>query len=345
MNDTAVAIGEESTLVRLLERHFSEPRLTELLGPRAAALDSRIWQRALRAAAEDFFRRPGKEFRAGLVRLSYRLAGGVGACPESLAQLVEILHAGSLIVDDIQDASPLRRGEPALHLRYGLPVALNAGNWMYFHALSLVQDVELRPELQLQVYRLLHLTLLRCHHGQGLDLTARVFELRQEQVAPVVQATSELKTGALMELSARLGAVAAGADSGVADALGAFGRSLGVTLQMLDDWGGLASERRCHEGHEDLLLARPTWPWAWLSTELDAARFAELSDCCARVSRRDLHPELLARRLRHQLSPSGSVRARRQAKTELARLEAWLSPGPALAELRAQMARMERSYE
>jgi geranylgeranyl pyrophosphate synthase len=344
MNDPILAEPAPSVLSQLLGVHFSEAALGALLGPASAALGEELWNQALRTPVLDVVERPSKALRAGLVAHCYALAGGRGACPEELIAIVEILHAGSLVIDDIEDDSTLRRGRPALHTLHGVPVALNAGNWMYFWALGLVEQLAVSDRVQLSAYRWLHRTLLRSHHGQALDLTANVYRLPQRDVARVVQATTELKTGALMELSAALGALAAEAEPPLISALSRFGREVGVALQMLDDVGGLLSEKRQHKGHEDLVLGRPTWPWAWLCADLSAPRHAELVTLGLGVSERRLEPEVLARLMRGHLRGSGRMRVRRQLHAAFTRLEAVVPPTAPLEALRAELGRMEKSY-
>jgi geranylgeranyl pyrophosphate synthase len=344
MNNPLTLEPAPRPLQELLEEHFSGATLSELLGPEPGALGRHHWSAALEAPVSSFLDRPGKAFRADLVSRSFELAGGEGPCPPLLCAIVELLHAGSLIIDDIEDGSSSRRGGPALHQSHGLPLALNAGNWIYFWALGLIEQAGTSPELELSLYRWAHRTMLRCHHGQALDLTANVYQIRPSEVAGVVQAAAELKTGALMELAAVLGALAAGAAPALVNELACFGRALGVSLQMLDDVGGLVSERRCHKGHEDLCLGRPTWPWAWLSTELSAARFEELRQQGREIRSNQLHPEVVARQLRVELRGSGRVRVRRHLQQAFARLEAAVGPEAALQDLRAQLQRMEKSY-
>ena len=92
---------------------------------------------ALFDPARDILSRDGKGFRARLLGHSWTLAGGrPGEMPNLLPVSIELLHAGSLVIDDIEDDSATRRGQPALHHRYGLPVALNTGNWLYFASMS-----------------------------------------------------------------------------------------------------------------------------------------------------------------------------------------------------------------
>ncbi len=344
MNDPLIALSSQSPLGQLLDEHFDQDNLRELLGKEASALDGTIWGKALSQPLADFVGRPGKEFRAALVATSYQLAGGTDSCPKALPMIVEILHAGSLIVDDIQDQSTVRRGRPALHIDFGVPVALNAGNWMYFWAFSLVEKLGLPDHVQLSLLRWMSRSLLACHHGQALDLTARMQDLSQSQVADVVGAATQLKTGALMELSAVLGAVAAQADSKTVQQLGTFGRRLGVALQMLDDVGGLVSERRAHKGHEDLILGRPTWPWAWLAGDLSPSAYSELRAMAQQVSQRDLHPEVLCKALRTALQGSGRVRVRRYVQDAFSQLRSALGPAEALTQIESAIQRLEKSY-
>ena len=108
--------------------------------------------------------------------------------------------------------------------------------------------------------------LLDCHYGQALDLSVRVSELAQGEVASVVRAATALKTGSLVGLAAGLGALVGGAADETVRASIRFGRDLGAGLQMLDDLSGVTSSRRAHKGHEDLVHDRPSWPWAWLAS-------------------------------------------------------------------------------
>ena len=97
---------------------------------------NRLLDEALNRPAEQFLSRCGKRIRASLVNESFRAAGGIDEPCREIAEGIELLHAGSLIIDDIEDGSSLRRGEPTLHRQIGIPLALNTGNWMYFQALE-----------------------------------------------------------------------------------------------------------------------------------------------------------------------------------------------------------------
>lgn len=240
------------------------------------AVPDDIWDAALVGPAAAFLVRPGKDLRARLVRAGWLLGGGVPhALPHALAHAIELVHAGSLIVDDVQDASADRRGAPALHHLVGESLAINTGSWMYFWALAELAKLGLPGAVDRAVC-----LLARCHQGQALDLATCVADLEMRCVPAVVAATTRLKTGALCRLATELGALAAGAPAIQIAAVGDLGEAVGCALQMLDDLGCLAAAERRVKALEDLRGGRPTWPWAWLAESSDPfawARFVGLA--------------------------------------------------------------------
>jgi geranylgeranyl pyrophosphate synthase len=334
MSQAAIVFEQEATALMLLE--------VELAAQAAPEIGRKHWNRALADPLRDFLSRPGKEFRGELVRASYRLSGAGGEPPRELPLIVELLHAGSLIVDDIEDDSAARRGAPALHLSHGLPKALNAGNWLYFWPMQLLERLELAPEVELSLHRAIGAALLRSHYGQALDLGTRVSDLEQREVPNVVAIATELKTASLFELAATLGAAAAGASPKRRRALVRFAGDVGTGLQMLDDLGGLGSRRA--KGREDLLLDRPTWPWAWLAGDHAAEHYAELRRLARDVIERAIDPDLLLDRLAERVGARGAelVHRRLQGALDAQRVE--VGHEPVLGELLLEIQRLEASY-
>lgn len=230
-------------------------------------------RQVLLAPVRDLLDRPKKNFRATLTKMAHAFAGG----PEESSrlslglQVVEALHAGSLIIDDIEDGSAFRRGEPSLHERYGIPIALNAGNWLYFWPLELVRGMQLRPETEREVYRLYHRTLLRAHFGQALDVGVKIDEVPAERIYSTCLSTIELKSGTLTSFACGLGVLLVDGDHSALDPLLRFGHRFGVALQMLDDLGNLLGNRDPLKRWEDLRLRRPVWIWALLASDDDAS--------------------------------------------------------------------------
>ncbi len=258
-------------------------RLSRLLGLDAHGQIENILRDALINQVSELTSNQGKNIRGTLVTLAYRLLNNEAQSSMTAdrriktgAQVLELIHAGSLIVDDIEDGSQMRRGRPALHVRHGLPLALNAGNWLYFWPFQLVAELGLPKETTLAAYEAYHRTLLRAHFGQAMDLGTRVETLDQDCVAEVCLASLALKTGALTGFAMVLGGLIAGADEKTTAVLDDFGRELGVALQMFDDIGNVTGAREPSKRYEDFILSRPSFAWAWAadnSSPKDYSRF------------------------------------------------------------------------
>ena len=269
---------------------FADGRLAELLGiDHSAAVESTL-RDALLDPVASLTANPGKRIRAQLVAMTYRLfhddrAVSLTAAKQcrDCAEVVELIHAGSLIVDDIEDGSAMRRGRPALHVQYGIPLALNAGNWLYFWPFELLKEAGLAAEQLVSAYERYNRTLLRAHFGQALDLGAKMAQLPQQSVAEVCLAGMTLKTGALMGFAAALGGTVAGTSQPVQTLLEQFGVDLGVALQMFDDLGNVIGKCDPQKRYEDLSLARPSWVWACAANASDAYGYEEFLDAVAKL--------------------------------------------------------------
>lgn len=351
----------------MVERTLAPERLQELCHPEdwphasawssaaaaaTSSLSSPTWERALAEIARDILSRPSHQFRARMCALAWRLADGEGPVPAVLPFLVEVIHAGSLIVDDIEDGSRERRGAPCLHLLHGTPLALNAGTWMYFWALELVHEVPVPAPVQEALRRALVDTMYGCHLGQSLDLSVRVGALPRGAVYRTVASTTALKTGALMEVAARLGALAAMASAPRVEALARFGRRLGIGLQMLDDFGNLNAphaEDASGKSLEDLRNGRPTWPWALAAEELDEPEFGRLQASARALLADGADPDgtrarALAAALRMAVGMKGRRQTRLYLQRALAELRAHVGERDELGALALELQRLEEAY-
>lgn len=242
--------------------------LSSLLGLRWGTEIEALVTEVLLDPLDEFLSRPAKKIRGKLVELGYRLASNdMEEWPGQLeklcrqgAEVLEAIHAASLVIDDIQDGSLERRGSPTLHRSHGLPIALNAGNWLYFWPLEKIRDWDIPPNRTLLAYHVCHRALLRAHFGQAIDVGVPIDTLPQERVKQVCLASLELKSGALMSLAMALGGILGGANEARLEVLEEFGKSFGVALQMFDDVGNMTVSGS--KQFEDLKLKRPTWIWA-----------------------------------------------------------------------------------
>jgi geranylgeranyl pyrophosphate synthase len=245
----------------------------------------------------DFLARPKKGFRTELIRLGFELSRealqGTAADsePPSLTkalalfdEAIEFIHAGSLIIDDIEDQSQMRRGKKTLHELYGVPIALNAGNWLYFWPLMKLQSAELREGLKRRAIAACHQTLVLAHTGQALDIGTPVDQIQPRDIRTVVFKIIEFKSGALTSLAMTLGALAILENSNLTDtqvsgrcedfnaqlgrvlkAIGNYGNHFGQLLQIYDDIGNLVSAANPQKQFEDLKLLRPSFVWSVLA--------------------------------------------------------------------------------
>jgi geranylgeranyl pyrophosphate synthase len=222
---------------------------------------------------------------------------------------------------------------------------LNAGNFLYFWALELLSRLGLPPITELALHRAFSRTLLACHQGQALDLSVNITTLEQADVLATVSAVTRLKTSKLCELAAHMGAIAAGAPQTKAQAIAEFGRELGAALQMLDDLGGIVSERRIAKGHEDLRHARPTWPWAWAAQILEPRAYSKIQKLGQLVSSVREPPEQLTAALRAAVGRHGRTEAHTRLVSAMTRLAEAVPEPRILSELEHELTRLEKSYD
>lgn len=180
----------------------------------------------------------GKRIRPLLVLLVAQAVGGDWRSALPATAAVELLHNFSLIHDDIQDRSTLRRGRPTVWVRWGEAQAINAGDVMFTLAFSALQDLEktLSPQVALTAGRIFQKACLDLTEGQYLDLSYETRSgLTESDYWPMITG----KTSALLGACAELGALAGSLDEKKRADFRSFGISLGLAFQTLDDWLGI----------------------------------------------------------------------------------------------------------
>ncbi|MGH2524219.1 MAG: polyprenyl synthetase family protein, partial [Anaerolineales bacterium] len=181
----------------------------------------------------------GKRLRPLLCLLSCAAAGGEWERALPMAAGLELLHNFSLIHDDIQDGSPLRRGRPTVWRKWGQAQAINAGDALFTLAHLAPHGLPQRgldPGLTLRALAMFDHTCLVLTQGQFLDMT---FEQRPRVGVGEYLAMIEAKTAALIAASTGLGALLAGADEDRRAHFEQYGRSLGLAFQIQDDLLGI----------------------------------------------------------------------------------------------------------
>jgi geranylgeranyl pyrophosphate synthase len=292
-----------------------------------------LFDKSLTTPLNDFFLRPRKNIRNQVVQLGFSLAAKKVQHPLTSAELeavcnaccavLEIFHAGSLVVDDIQDDSQFRRGKQTLHQIYGMPLALNAGNWLYFLPFKYIEEMPLPPENRSALIRECSDTLLRAHYGQALDLGIPVDSLEQERVPEVCLAAMELKSGVLTGLAFKMGAVALGASEETIAELDSAGRKIGVALQMMDDLGCLTSKNNPAKRCEDLKLKRLGFIFSSAAELLPASEYSLLQELLQHSG--DNLEEILALLSKHHVAEIAKQKAVRYLENTIEHLQIYFS--------------------
>ncbi len=183
----------------------------------------------------------GKRLRPLLCLLCCEATGGDTRAALPAAAAVELIHSFSLVHDDIQDRSRIRRGRRAVWDVWGTSHGINVGDGLFVLArLALLRLSErgVPAERQQVAVQALDRACLALCEGQFLDIS---FESREEVGLPEYLWMIQRKTAALLAASAQLGAIVASDDSVVTDACYHFGKDLGMAFQVQDDilgiWG------------------------------------------------------------------------------------------------------------
>ena len=179
----------------------------------------------------------GKRIRPFLVIEFCRMFGGRDEAALPYAAALEMIHTFSLIHDDLpcMDNDDLRRGKPTNHKVYGEAQALLAGDAMIFSAYEcLLNNKFTSSENRLRAAKELSLAsgAEGMCEGQMLDIEGESKKLSFEELLSL----HAHKTGALLSVAAKLGAIAADADERAIDAAGKFGAGIGLAFQIIDDY-------------------------------------------------------------------------------------------------------------
>ncbi|MFJ5546809.1 SDR family NAD(P)-dependent oxidoreductase [Streptomyces sp. NPDC093225] len=243
-------------------------------GPYAAARLERRLHAALVAPVRHLLDGGGRRWRPRLMAAVIEALGADSHRYGPLMAACELIHTGSLMIDDIQDEAPLRRGRRAAHLVHGAATVINAGTAAY---LSMDRAIRLAlpddPPLRTAVYEVYLGGLRAAHAGQALDLQGHHLEmdnaLREGDVDVVLELltlTHRLKSGAAVGAMFEIAALVSGGTPAQRQALAVLGEAVGVGYQITDDIADLQGVR--HEGvltkrvAEDLYNARVTFPLA-----------------------------------------------------------------------------------
>lgn len=240
MNIEKLLAGMKPSIDAAIEKYIArtaDEKYAEFLGGKPAfSHDPGAIEQAMLRPIWDLLGRGGKRWRPALFLF---VVEALGKKPEKFmdfAIIPEVVHNGSLMVDDVEDSADLRRGKPATHKTFGTDVAINAGNAMYYLPLKALtgHKKELGDKKLVQAYEIYTEEMINLSLGQAMDIwwhrgnTAGLNEGKYLQMCAY-------KTGTLARMAARLAVVLAGGTEKQEKALGILAERIGVGFQIQDD--------------------------------------------------------------------------------------------------------------
>jgi geranylgeranyl pyrophosphate synthase len=236
LEDTAPLI--DKAIEKYIPRKFTKNSVLFKVNPPIYSYTLEPLNKAIAEPIWDMLDRGGKRWRPALFLLICEALGKEADYCLDFSIIPEVIHNGTLVIDDIEDSSEMRRGKPCTYKIFQMDIAVNAGNAMYYLPLLplMSQREKISTEMQRDVYEVYLQEMINLSMGQAMDIAwhrgiANADELGEDDYLQMCA----YKTGTLARMSAKMAAVLAGANRPLVEKLGRFAESIGVAFQMQDD--------------------------------------------------------------------------------------------------------------
>ena len=238
----------DKAIEKNIPRQFQGAPLERMAGKPRYAYDTRSITQSISTPIWDLLDRGGKRWRPGLTLIIIEALGKNPKKFLDFASISEVVHNGTLMVDDIEDNSDFRRGKPCIHKIYGNDLAINAGNAMYFLPLKIIMESSLSDKTKNALYEVYAQEMINVSLGQGMDIYWHK-GLKHDISEKEYLQMCAYKTGCLARMAAKIGAVLGGATPKQLYALDEFVETIGIAFQIQDDILNLTAGE---EGKKDL---------------------------------------------------------------------------------------------
>jgi geranylgeranyl pyrophosphate synthase/predicted secreted hydrolase len=248
-DDFLSSVGRETrrAIDALLPEHPTRVQALGLIGGERRehfldGVDLDQYSRTVLKPIREILLRGGKAWRSYSVLACIDLVGGDSQPFAHWLALPELLHGGSLIIDDVQDQSDIRRGGPSCHKLFGEALAINSGCASYYLALIPLASSNLDASLRARVYESYFEAMRAAHAGQALDIDS-LAGLMSEMVETGDGADLERRVLAIHRLKsavppgalARMATLIGGGTNEQAEGLGTLFEAYGLAFQIIDD--------------------------------------------------------------------------------------------------------------
>ncbi len=256
----------EKEIEKYIPRRATKQWIEGALGKTVFELDLEAYTKGVNEPIWDLLDRGGKRFRPIMTCITSEAVGGKWEEGLKLAPMVELIHNGTLMQDDVEDDSAARRGKPCTHKIFGVDTAVNTGTIMFYWPMVKIMNDEFKlgDKKRLEIYDIFAKELLRVCSGQAWDIEWHHGGYTPSEAQYLNMCLS--KTGVLTRFACQLGAISGGATQKQIDALGDFGQIVGVGFQIQDDILELTENKfkenkgsiggDIHEGKRTLIIIR-----------------------------------------------------------------------------------------
>ncbi len=274
----------------------------------------------------------GKRLRPHMAIKSCEMLGGRAAAAMPAAAAVEMVHNFTLVHDDIMDNDEVRHGVPTVHRRFGVPVAILAGDVLFSRAFEAVSGPRIGAARSAPLAARLAAACTEVCEGQMLDMEM-AGSARTPSEAEYLEMVSK-KTAALFDASCAMGAICAGAGRRDVSRLASFGRNLGIAFQITDDLIGVMGDPAVTKKPvgNDLREGKKSLPILMAVASASGPAKRSIGRCLG--NRKATGPELAAAvKAIRDMGIDGDVRDRAVLHAKRARRSLAGRSGPAAAEL------------
>ncbi len=182
----------------------------------------------------------GKRLRPYMVIRSCQILGGKISNAMLAASAVEMVHNFTLVHDDIMDNDEMRHGVPTVHKKFGMSVAILAGDVLFSKAFQIITESKLSSDATTKLVSRLAKACVDVCEGQLLDVKMAEEKKIPTQTEYITMISK--KTAALFDVSCAMGAICATNKSNDISNLSSFGKNLGIAFQITDDLIGVMGD-------------------------------------------------------------------------------------------------------
>lgn len=261
---------------KIIPSSFGQEKFEELVSKKGnknftKGLDKNTYADTFIKPIREIIDRGGKSWRSYATIACCDVVGGNSQEAIDWLALPEMMHVGSLIVDDVQDKSDVRRGGPAAHKLYGEATAINSGTACYFLGQICIYEANVSPQKKLQIYNWYFEAMRASHSGQAMDIHGQDYLIPQalvndkvaQSLGERVLATHRLKSAAPASYLAKIGALLGDGTPEQIHELGAYYEALGIAFQIIDDTLNLKGFKdNLKTKAEDITAGKITYPVA-----------------------------------------------------------------------------------